>query len=614
MNAETWDWSKAPNPHEVVEKLAETIRTNDAGRRDRLLLYLRMYGDPALKSYAYGRGRTSSRAAGRVNNQPARLSLNIVANMVDSFTSLHVKSKPHASVAAKGGDYSLHQIAREREKLIDGCFYAGDAYRLRSLAIRTATLLGDAFVQALPNGDSVGYEPVFPGEVLVDQRDGRMGKPRQMIRQACYDKAVAKAKFPKYAAAIDSCPQPDDDYFGRDTASDQVGLTEAWRLPDSPGKKGRHVIVCKGATLLDEKWESPRFPLVRWRYCESVLGYWTMGLAERLAGIQFEINSLLLTIQSNCYRGGNLKVLLERGSNIVDAAISNSLRVPVIRYTGTKPDFHTHDVVSPQIIAHLQYLVETAYQITGFGRLNAQGEVPAGLEGSGRAQLVYQKIESERFANFSIDDENSMRDLGLVTLDVAKAMGKDLQVTYNGKRWLDTVDVEKALSGSPNDFEMRMTPTSQLPHDIAGQMAIVDHLEQKGRIDGIEANRMLELQDLKGWQLLVNAPYELIDYMIEMILEKGEIIRPDPRMDLKAALVRGNLAFNRARLTGVPGENLDKLNSWLDLIQDELQKLAAPPPPAVAAPPIPGGMPGEAGAPPSIPGAPPMGAPAPVAA
>lgn len=579
-------WNKGDKAHESLNAMVDKIHSRQASRRAKLAHYLRLYGDREISGYtANGSARSHPKLGlgSSLVTERRRLSLNVVRNMVDSFSSIQSKGRPRASYMTDAGDWSLQMQAKKREKFVAGILHKSRGYQLRDRAIKCAALTGDGFVRVMDYHGEVRLEFVFPGEILVDDADGLYGEPRSLFREKVIDRQVALGLWPGSKRAIMDAPQPEAHSFGRDQVSDQIVVREAWHLPSYPGcKDGRHAIVIQGDTLLSEAYTEEVFPFAHWRFSEEPLGFWGCGLAEQLSGIQFEINQLLKLIQNNMYLGGNIKILMERGSNIVDAQISNALRGVQIEYTGTKPEFHVHDVVTNQVLSHLQYLVGSAYEITGIGKLSSSGEMPGSLAGSGRAQLVYKKIESERFAAFAREDEEAFLDMAKLCVSVARQIDETrkggYKIRYVGKRWMESLDASEVLGDEPNTFEMRVIPSSQLPHDFAGRMAIVDHLEQRGRIDAATGNELMELPDTDAYQALTNAPMELIDYQIERILEDGEQHTPDARMDLNLALTRGNLAFNLARLRNAPPEHLDMLNTWLDLVQEQLNPPPAEPP------------------------------------
>jgi hypothetical protein len=600
-----WERSGKSDLPNAVIAATERVDDRQSYRRGQLLHYLRLYGDRAVHGYAgtadvgqFPRRRTLG--SGPVEGR--RLSLNVVRNMVDAATSKLTKGRPAPQNLTDAGDATLQKLAKKRDKFIQGHFHKGDFWHLRSRCIKNSILLGTGAMHVMEHWGQVRYEYVFPGELLVDDAQGIYGEPREMYRQRCIDRAVLTERFPRVRDAIENAAPADRRYFGRDSQSDQVVVTQAWHLPSGPkAKDGRACAVIDGAVLYDDKWTRDGFPFAFWRWSDEPLGFWGVGLAEQLSGIQLEINQLLRMIQNNMYRGGNIKVFVERGSRIIDAQISNALQGVQIDYTGTPPQFHVHDVVTPQILSHLNTLTQSAYEMSGISQLSASGSLPAGMAESGRAQLVYHNIESERFLTVARNDERAVMEAAEQTLQTARDILEkegSYKITYHAKNWIEELEAKEVLQ-DVGTFEMKMTPASQMPHDYAGKVALAEHFEAKGWIDASEAREMAELPDTAAKMEISLSSPRLIDMCIEKILEDGEYIAPVPQMDLTMAIDRGTRAFVHAYVRKYPDENRDLLNTWVEQCKDMLTASQEPAPGAAVPTPT-----AESPIPPDAPGAP----------
>jgi hypothetical protein len=585
-----WERAERSELPSAVIAAADRVSDRQSYRRGQLIHYLRLYGDRAIQGWVGSSAAgypTARRTLGSGPTDGRRLSLNVVRNMVDAATSKLVKGRPRPQNLTSAGDYTLQRVAELRDKFIEGHFHAGDFWQLRQRCIKNMALLGTGVMYVLEHWGQVRYEYVFPGEVLVDDAEGIYGEPRNLYRQRCVDRTVLMERYPRARAAIENAAPADNRYFGRDQQSDQVLVTQAWHLPSGPkANDGRACAVVDGEVLYESKWKRESFPFLFWRWSDEPLGFWGVGLAEQLSGIQLEINQLLRMIQNNMYLGGNIKVMIERGSRVVDAQISNALRGVLVEYTGTPPQFHVHDVITNQVIQHLQTLIQSAYEISGISQLSASGQLPANMAGSGRAQLVYHNIESERFITVGRNDERAVMQAGEQTLECARDILKrdgSYKVFYHDKNWIEEVDAKEALQ-EVGTFEMTVTPASQLPHDYAGRVAFAEQMEARGWLDQDEAIDVADLPDIKRLSKMKLSSQKLIDKAIEMVLERGEYIPPIPRMNLQMAIQRATNAFVHAYLQKYPPERLDLLNDWIEQCQDQLQAATEPAPGASALP------------------------------
>lgn len=576
VTRELWWHAKKDEVHGPLMSWIDKTRGDQSARRSRLAHYFRLYGDRDLARFSAAAtpgGRSAMRQASSLDR---RLSLNIVANSVDTFVGSQVKERMRATYQSMGGDYRLQRNARKRERLIDGIFYENNVYAQRARAIKMCAITGDGFLRSVPWMGRARIEQVFPGEVLVDLRDAMYGDPMCIAFEHCIDREQAKKLWKGAAKAIEDAPQADKLAYGRDPSSDQIMIFEAYRKASAPGVgDGMHAVIVDGATILAEPYKRTFFELAHWRYSEDPSGYFGTGLGELLTGLQFEINQVLKLIQAGVYNFGNVKIMVPQGT-VVDEQIHNSLYGAFIEYTGSRPpQFQVNDVFTPQIFQYLQWLVDISYQITGIGRSAATGEMPAGLAQSGRAQLVYAKQSSERFATFSRVDEQAFLDLARATQAVASDLSQDgeYRVRHVGKRWMDEMNVKEIFSENAESYELQVMASAQLPNDVAGRAALFDFLEQRGYVTRSDVNRNLELGgDIEAEATLRAAPQDLIDLQIERILEDNDLEGnlPDERMDLQLALERGTLAFNRERLLGASEEDIDALSQWLDHVQNLL--------------------------------------------
>ncbi len=566
---------------------ARRVEQQQAPYFGRLRHYLRLYGNRQLADIVgrnWAIGQPARRDTPLSTDPTRRLSLNIVRNMVDAAASRLAKGRPSPEHVTTDADYSMLRAARMRNKLVQAHFYEGKLWALRDRVIKTCALTGTGIYHTLQRWGHVRYEYVFPGEILIDDSQALLDYPRVMFRRRPFDRLMLAEMFPKSAKKIEEAPSAKSPYARNTGDTDQVLVYQGYHLPSGPDAgDGMIVAAVEGETLSAEPLLVERFPYTLMRWSQEPLGVFGTGLAEMLSGIQLEINQLLRMVQQNMYLGGNLKVFIEKGAQVTEAQINNSMRGMICYYTGSKPIFETTDSVSPQILQHLQYLVQAASEVTGISQLSAQGQIPQGLAGSGRAQLVYRNTESERFIPTIRSDEEAILDLAQQTLDVDRELVKTdpkMTLLFPGKSWLEEIEVKEALE-DVGPIEMKVLPASQMPHDIAGRVELADLFEGKGWIDRDAAMELAQVPDIDSAMETELAPKRLIESEIERILEKGEAITPSPRMNLELAVNRGTRAWQLARLRKYPPERLDLLDGWITRVikmQSDAAAASAPPP------------------------------------
>ena len=566
-----WEPAKR-NRHELVVGVVNEIQTQGSYRRSQNLHHLRMYSDRAVTG-AIG-GSYSGYVEDRGFRRP-RLSINVVRNCIDSATSLITRGRPAVSYITSEGDYTRQQRAKARSKFVQAIFHQNSVYDTGPKIFKDSCIFGTGIAKVCRDYDRVLIEKVFPGEIWVDDAEAVYGDPPSLFQVKAVDKRRLKARFPGKANIIDTASPPDIKNYGRSAIANQVQVIEAWHLPSGPeAGDGRHVICLDSGVLRDEGYEHQNFPFAVMRWNDDPIGWWGTGLAYELAGLQYEINSLLRMAQLGMYSAGGAKVLVEKGSKIAKTHLNNDLWATVVEYVGAAPQWIVPPPMSPVVQAMLQFYIDQSYAITGISQLGARGEIPSGLAGSGRAQLVYKDIESQRFITVQRRYEQFFMDLAECSLqaaaDMAEQEGGEFEATYVGGKLLERVHYSD-IGDEDDEFCVQAEPVSMLPYTMAGKFALAEQMRAAGYIDANSAKKLSGLPDVDAEMNLELAPIDLVDDAIERILEKGESLWPDPRGDVGLAVKRASLAFQRAQLSNAPPDRLDLLAEYIDAGNDMLQ-------------------------------------------
>lgn len=575
-----------------VQSVVSTIMEFDGRRQTQYQISARLYGNTDLMGV---NGLTFSKVAGnQQNGMRDRISYNVVQSAIDTITAKIAKNKPKPLFLTSGGDYKMQRRAKKLTKFIDGVFYDNDIRRLGPSAFRRAAVNGDGFVHVYGKDGKVCYEEVFNSELLVDWLDGMHGNPRQMHRLKNVDRAVAVDMFSEHRAAIVNADEVGTDLSGAyQHVSDQVLLVESWHLPSGEdATDGLHVITCGDAVLFKEKWDKPRFPFARMRWCPRMTGYFSQGLAEQIQNIQLEVNKLLWVIQRSMHLAGTFKIFVENSSKIVKEHLSNDIGA-IISYTGQQPSYLVPPIVPPEIYSHLLTLKNAAYEQAGISQLSAASQKPAGLN-SGKALREYNDIESERFMTIGHLYEDFHMDLADLSVMVAKDLyqeDKKLTVKVPGKRFIETIEW-KDVDMEDDSYILKAFPVSSLPSDPEGRLQTVQEYMQAGLYSPRVAKRLLDFPDLEAVDDRQDAEEEYLEKILEKIAEDGEYTSPGPddNLDLAKELVLEYIA--QGKRDNLDDEKLEMLRTFNDQI--EVLKLKMQPPP------MPGAMPGA-----------PMAAPAP---
>lgn len=542
-----------------------------------------------------------------------QLSLNIIKNMVCSVVSrVAAKNKIHSKFLTSGGDWGLQLKARKLEKLTAGIKYAQRWERTKRRAFRDCGIFGTGVVKVhnTPTLDNVLIERVPKWEILIDDADGYYGDPRCLYHRKWADKRVLQTMFPAQAEKIEALEARMRSGFVTPirTVSHVIPVIEAFVLPSGKDAGDGQRVVCVESTVLgtpaEWKHDYHPFPAIRWN--DEPQGWWGTGIAHDLAGLQREINDVLMEF-SRAHRLLKGHWAVEQGSQVQMRHINDDLAA-IVKYAGTQPTYYQPTAIPPDTYRYLWDLYGKAYEITGISQLAAGGQRPVGLN-SGEAQRVYADQQTERFLDIGSALEEWSQNVDEQVIDrardVVQAKGA-FPVTAKSDNSLEVIDL-KDVDLPRDQYQIQAFPTSMLPNTPAGRIAFVQDAQESLGLDQDDALQLVGFPDLEAYTSRRNAPREILERNIEMMLDKGEWVAPEPLDDHELALKVVPQAIAKARIDKAPPEHLTLLRRYLTLTV-ELQHRAEPPPP----PPPPPGPP-DMGAPPG-PMPPDMGGPPPMPA
>lgn len=552
---------------ERMERAQEYRRLND-------LMHASLYGN--VEQFGF-----SPKSYGnRVPKAHARLSLNVVRNVVSTVVSkIAAKNKVYPKFITSGGDPSAQRKAKAMERVAAGIFFETKFYRTQRRVFREVGVIGTGFVRPWtdPHSRKVTIQRVAPWDVLVDDEEGKDGDPPTLIYRKWMDKRVLARLYPDKLDIIREAgkrpPQGETASVEGDSIANVVPVYEAFRRPShKDAGDGMRLIFVDSGELACEEWKFDYHPFPRLVWSESLEGFWGEGIAYELAGIQAEINDVLLEFARahRLIKGG---WFVDRASKVTLKHINDDLG-KIIQFTGMPPTYIQPVAIPEATYRYLWDLYSRAFEICGVSQLVATGQKPAGLN-SGEAQRVYLDENSERFLDVGTNIEDWTRDITEQSIDRAR----ELSSSPGGyKVWTKTdgggeeVDFSK-VDLADSTYQIEVFPTSFLPHTPAGRLAFISDLVEMGVVaDEGEAMKLLGFPDLEAFMARKNAPRELLDRNIETIVEKGEWVAPEPLDDHVLALTEVPMALAQARNKNVEPKRLSMLRRYV-VLSARLQKM-----------------------------------------
>lgn len=556
-------WWKAPKRgdavahavHVAAEFLSDKLRP----RHDHFLTMARMYGNleiAGLGIHSYSRSAKSE-----------RLTCNVVASCIDTATAKIAKNKPAPQFLTNGADYDMRRKAEKLNKFGKGLLHQSGMYRIGPAVFRDACLFGTGFVKEYAEGNVIRVERTFPWEILIDDAEAMYGEPRQLIQRKFIDRAVLLDSFGTDRGkreAIQRADPSEKDALGRDKLADQLEVFEGWHLPSSKGAgDGRHVICIEDCVLVDEEWKRMSFPFAKYTLEDPICGFWGIGMAERLMGIQLEINRLLQKIQKAMHLLGVPRVILPAGAGVPKTHLNNEIGAIITVNGGLEqaPTVITPQTVHPEAFAHLDRLYERAFQEVGLSQLTAHGEKPAGINsGIGLRELT--DIESDRFVI------NSRR-LEELHIDVVRLGLEDVRGIRNFTVDVPDRDQKVVIAWKDVDLDedayvLQCFPVSLLPQTPAGRLERVQELFGAGFIDQDAALELLDVPDLEDAANSRLASIRAIRSRVGAMLDGQDYVSPEPFDNLQLITSYVPRVYLHEREHGCPEERLADLRRYIE--------------------------------------------------
>lgn len=541
-------------------------------------------------------------------------------NLVKSATltaQAHIgASKPFPAFVTSDADWELVKKARACEQAIKGVFHYTDFYQTASDVFLDATVASLGAVKVYLKAGRIHIDRVFPGELLVDVQEGLYGKPQNLYQVKLVDTDALAERFPKLASSIPFASTGDNGLFSWIDWSQKENLIlviEGWHLPSWDAKKdkyvgGRHVIATQNTVLVEEEWKRDTFPFAFYRWGRRLFGFYGYGIVEQLREQQRTINRLDSRINSIIHNlsVGHMVVWDNPNARVNTEHLTNSpLDIIKIKGTGQPPTIMSQNAVPTELWQMRQETIQDGYNEIGINEMQSRGERPKGVD-SAVALREVQDAGSRRFRPKTQAFEGFVLETArLVIRELHDASERGDKLTIQAKKKRGTITLLeqinwKEVALKDEEYRLELVPRSSLPDSSAGRKQTVEDWYRAGFIDAKEARYLLEFPDLDRFNSLDLSAHEIILDSIEVMIEDGEYVFPEPTDDLELLIKLTTQSYNKFRLRKLPDDRLELLRRYIDdakALIERAQTEMAPQGEPVAAPP---GM-GMQGAPTAVP-------------
>lgn len=609
-------WEHEEDDDEAAAKFLSWVdmvheRPASVERRKKNLLYASIYANAPM--LGFGANSYTRSVAGQ-----GRIALNATQNAMDSLVSKVCKNRPRPMFTTVEGDYELRERVENADKYVDGLYYQSDYYQSTHPGrVLDAGLYGLGAVKTHEVDGECVLERAFPWTLMHDDREALYGKPVRFAQRLYCDKQEVFDLWRKTGdddsewnkeleSAIESGSKDDFDDFDKDEDGDQIVQYEGWRLPTAK-TPGGHIICIRGKALMRRKYTERELPFTFLRPETQSMGFYGIGLVEKVATVQAEINRMVRDIQMSMHMFAKPHWMVEASSNVLSSSLNNDMAT-IIKYSGAvPPQVYVPQAMSSEVYQHLQFLYRAIYEIMGISQLSAQSQKPAGID-SAVGMRTYLNVETERFNDFV---RNSEECAAKDAHRAAKILGsiKNPKVILvrgaNGKQSNEKI-TWKALD--MESIAVQVQPASKLPDTPAGRREYALELAQYGVAKPDEIFEMLEWADTEAFARRRLAGRRNVEKDIAR-MRRGEKVVRDAIGDHAMAFQMASDAYEEAKHDGLPPARLAIMRNYVKACRRFIDAGQAPPPPP--GPELPPGGPMPPGLPPG-PGEPMMAPPDPM--
>lgn len=521
-------------------------------------------------------------AAVLAGKQRDHVSENIVASSIDTLAGVIASVEVDPKVETDGADWGQQRTARHLEWYASGLMALLGVFDISNTGFRASAKKGTGLAKVtVDRNKRINVQALQPDDVIVDEQETQFGDTAKSLhhRQHNISKERLKAEYPAKASEIDGAGNFSNSNAQRRVRYPSEGITrcvviESWYLPvgckgDDYYRPGRHMKCIDGCDILDEEYTKDHFPIARMLWEPRAGGWYGISAAERIAGIQRALNRRNKQIERQLDQlAFPMRFVRINDANLAAKPMSDLGMVAV--YKGEKPVTEFGPAVSGETYQSRQDLKSAGFEEVGLSRLQAQSQKPGGLD-SGAALRAYRDQTSDRFNTQSKAYERFVLDIVLLILECCKELDKDAPVVMApskfGSRKIKWSQVDMG------DLRIQLSAAATLPKSDAGRRQTILEWSQAGVISTDETRELLRHPDLESAMSLYTAALESVDWCLERIAD-GEVVMPEPFMNLKMIIWRSQQQYLRWQMNGAPEHILESCRQF----GVQAAAMGAPPP------------------------------------
>jgi hypothetical protein len=454
---------------------------------------------------------------------------NIVGSAVDWFTAIMVRTMVRPFYLTIRGDAATREKAQAKQRAVEGDFWNLGLYDLLGeLWCRDGHIFragGIKIAADIENRRTVASR-VRPWEVLIPEREARLGFPRTITHSQLIDRNVLAAMVPEDSDArrivMDAESENIDPHEQiRDDKSDMVLVRELWHLPSQrvdlddpaafglddnhepdpdvdPRHDGKRVLCLHNGVLngdgAGEPWPYDHTSIAWYKPFHEAVGFWSRGIPEIIGGIQLAILEHGDSIQRYIRRHAVPHLITWSKARLNPLEMNNddaktwSSAVP----PGQAAMYLNTNAVPAEVFQREDKLERIAKERLGVSDMNLFGEKPPGIEHAPGMEHLSEMTQIRQTTSYRAWERANIQAARIID-DCHYTLAQyddDMSVVFEHDKQLTEVKWRE-MNAKRDLYRITCQPTNYFAQTPTAKFRQVKDLAQAGAFNGTPQSRMI---------------------------------------------------------------------------------------------------------------------------
>jgi hypothetical protein len=505
---------------------------------------------------------------------------NLIASVVDTASSLISKNWSKPTPVVKNADFKTELVAKDADQYLYGEMKRLNAWQKLQRMFNDGcwAQVGVLRVDIDHQNKELYLERVSPDNFIVDQRECMDdAEPMTVHCRRLVSVTKLKEMFPERIDDIDMVISREGQWTSyRSPGADQVVLVEshikAHMGADGKMVPGRRCMVTPGLTLIDEKFERPKFPYLfsRWQLLPS--GFYGQSLVEQVTPFQIRMNTLNRVIERSQDLMSVPRIFVEARSEIIRDQVDN-VAGRFLYYRGALPTVMNWTAQNPEIYNERERVRSSAFEYAGISQLSAQAKLPDNVRlDSSKALREASLRENERFAVQAQRYEANVVDLAEHILMLSAELYGKKKGSYKNapldRSLIDEIDwSEVAEFFKTRRYVFQLEASSIHNMSPAAREDIINTWATQGIVDMEQYKSLLNHPDLEESMDLNSVALDDLKWTASR-LDALDFMPPEPEQDLQRGIgFMQRTLLRRRRQHDCPDEVKQNYRDWIAMAQ-----------------------------------------------